>query len=372
MHITNFEIVDRVTTQQGQRIRIKVLEDIAKSTFPDGTLVMLWEDEPIDSQDRSHLLFWGWHQGDPQRINATRTGLVTEVAFDCVDIAGRLSILPGFPFTIGADSSNFSGWSLMANAHWFRFLAYLLNWHSNAFIVADWKPDAANLATYDFVVRTTDSGNLYEQMDQQALALVPDNRFTCNRLGQLLTVVDPFLQAAGDRTATIQTTIDGTDWSKLEYKNQFWPRFHWLREEAMFAHTTTLSGFFSIAPGESPGMGEGSRPQGEQLAKSQADLNQSCGQRYGRINSKLSPFKITLSDGNDRGIEPADLTWVNLTLDSDYAAQRGLTFTAARGLPLAVNWKYNHTRTGTVVEVIITWEKETEGIPGVTYTPPTP
>ena len=140
----------------------------------------------------------------------------------------------------------------------------------------------------------------------------------------------------------------------------------------MYAHTSTLSGFFSIAPGESPGMGEGSKPQGEQLAKSQAALNEACGQRYGRLNYLLSPCRITLADGDDRGIEPADLTWVKLTLASDYATQRNLTFTEARGLPLMVEWNYSHAKTGTTVEVIVTWEKETFGIPGVTYTPPSP
>jgi hypothetical protein len=66
------------------------------------------------------------------------------------------------------------------------------------------------------------------------------------------------------------------------------------------------------------------------------------------------------------------MTWVKLTLSPDYAAQRGLTFTEARGLPLAVEWNYNFARTGVTKEVIVTWEKETFGIPGVTYTPPEP
>jgi hypothetical protein len=140
----------------------------------------------------------------------------------------------------------------------------------------------------------------------------------------------------------------------------------------MKAHNTDLAGYFSIAPGESPGMGEGSRPQGEQLAKSQADLNASCGHRYARLNAGLSPFRITLADGDDRDIEPADMTWVKLTLSSEYAAQRGLNFTEARGLPLSVEWVYSHSKTGVVKEVILTWEKETEGVAGVTYTPGTP
>ena len=371
MDIQSFEIMGRTRTQQGQRLRVRITEDIDKATFPDGTLVMLWDGEPADGEDRDNLLFWGWHQGDPQQIRSQRTGIVKDVTFDCVDIAGRLAVLPGFPFTVGSDSANFSGWSYMPSAHWFRYMTYLLNWHSNAFIVADWKPDTSDLATYDFVVRTTDGGNLYEQMNQQALALVPDNHFTCNRLGQLLTVVDPMLQDSGDRTSTSQTTLDASDWSNLEYTNQFWPRFHWLREEAMRAHTSSLEGYFSIAPGESPGMGEGSKPQGEQLAKTQAALNASCGHRYARLNAGLAPFRITLADGDDRDIEPADLTWVKLTLTAAYAAQRGLAFTEARGLPLAVDYNYNHSRTGTSVEVIVTWEKETEGVAGVTYTPPT-
>jgi len=220
-------------------------------------------------------------------------------------------------------------------------------------------------------VRTADGGNLYDQMHQQALALVPDHQFTCNRFGQLLTPVDPMLQDSGDRTSTIQTTLAGDDWSELEYTSQFWPRFHWLREEAMKSSNSDLAGYFSISPGESPGMGEGSKPQGEQLALSQADLNASCGHRYERLNAKLSPFRITLADGNDRDIEPADLTWVKLTIDAAYAAQRGLSFTEARGLPLAVEYRYSHTSTGLAVEIVVTWEKETIGIPGATYTPAT-
>lgn len=368
--IESFEIVSRTRTPQGQRLRIRITEDIDADTFPDGTLVMLWDGEPADSEDRTNLLFWGWHQGDPAAIRSERTGIVKDVVLECVDIAGRLAVLPGFPFTVGSDSGNFSGWSYMATADWLRFMHYVLNWHSNAYIVADWKPPTSDLASYKFVVRTADGGNLYEQQHQQALALVPDHHFTCNRLGQLLTPVDPMLQDSGDRTSTVQTTLDASDWSAIDYTAQFWPRYHWLREEAMYSHNTTLSGFFSIAPGESPGMGEGSKPQGEQLAKTQAALNASCGHRYERLNAKQSPFRITLADGDDRDIEPADLTWVKLTLASAYAAQRGLNFTEARGLPLSVEYRYSHTRTGNAVEIVVTWERETEGVAGVTYTPP--
>lgn len=371
-HIDKFEVLSHTHTPQGQKLSVRITGDLDKETYPDGSLVFMWEGEPADSEDRTHMKFFGYHQGDPQAIRSERTGIVKDITFECVDVAGRLAILPGFPFVVGGDSSNFSDWSYMADPNWFKFMHYCLWWHSSALSVADWIPDKATLDDYPFVVRSTSAGNLYQQMQSQALAVVPDFQFTCNRQGQLLTRVDPMVQASGDRTIVVQASLDEDDWTALEYTNQFWPRYHWLREEAMRAHATSLESYFAIAPGESPGMGEGEQPHGEQLALSQADLNETCGQRYGRLNSGLSPFIITLGDGDDRDIDPALMQWVRLTISSSYAAQRGLAFTNARGLPLRVEWRYRFAPEGYSKVVYVTWEKETVGIDAVTYTYPEP
>lgn len=372
MLIEEFQIVSREHTPQGQSISFRILEDIPETSFPDGTLVMLWDGEPADGEDRSHMEFWGWHQSDPARILSERTGIVKDITFECVDIGGRLGLLPGFPFMVGVDSNNFSGWSLMPGGDWLRFMHYLLNWHSNAYIVADWKP-SSDLDTYDFYVRSTTSTSLYQQAQANAQAMVPDYHFSCNRLGQLLTVVDPQLQDLMDRNLTTQATVDEDDWNRIEYENQFWPRYHWLREEALKADNNQLVAYHSIAPGESPGMGEGSRPRGEQLAKSQADLNSCCGHRYARLNSGLSLLRVTLPDGDDRGIDPAVMEYIDLQVPSSYAAQRGFNLPAnSYFLPQRVDWRYSYAPTGVSVEVQLTLEFVTIGNAGVTYTPPDP
>jgi hypothetical protein len=233
MLIEEFEITRRIQTSRGQQLNVIVREAIDKGTYPDGTMIALWDGEPSDGSDRSNVEFWGWHQGNPETIASERTGIVKNVNLECLDIAGRLSILPGFPFTVGNDGSAVSGWAHIGpNANWFRLMAYVLNWHSNAFIVADWKPDKADIDNYPFVIRSCAGGNLFDQMNKQANALVPDYHFTCTRGGQLLTTVDPLIQTAANRTVTVQATIDEDDWSRLDYTATFWPRFHWLREEA--------------------------------------------------------------------------------------------------------------------------------------------
>jgi hypothetical protein len=110
------------------------------------------------------------------------------------------------------------------------------------------------------------------------------------------------------------------------------------------------------------------------LARSQDDLNQCAGHRYARLNAPQTPFTFGLvssNGGSDLGIEPAAMTWVKMTIAASVAAQRGLTFTEARGLPLEVNISYQYERTGLARNTVMLWERETEGdVPGVTYTLP--
>ncbi len=168
----------------------------------------------------------------------------------------------------------------------------------------------------------------------------------------------------------MQANITEADWSEITYENTFWPRYHWLREEAVRAHATTIEPYFSISPGDSPGMGEGEQPHGEQLALSQSDLNDACGQRYGRLNAPQSPFTIVIPDPGYTRIDPAEMTWVTVTVGADYAAQRGLTFTSDRGLPLEVQYSHQYSREGYARSATLIWERETEGIPGQTYNYP--
>lgn len=371
--IPNFEIVGGIEAlRSGQRVSIRILTDIPKSSYPDGTLVMLYDGNMASPTDRSNLLFWGWHQSDPQRIVSERTGIVRDVVLDCVDIGGRLSILAGFPFSVGTDTNNWSDWGYMPGGEWRQFLTYHLKWFTNALDIADWLP-SSQLNTYPFVERSSGAATIYEQVNEQALSVCPDFLFTVTRHGQMLVRVDPMLQLPANRTSTTQVTLTEANWREIQVTGTHWPNHNWLREKAIEAGTgPDFVVWKSIAPGFSPGQGRGEASPKEHLAQSQAQLNETTGQRYGRLNAPTGLYRIVLWSESDGGIEPAVGEWVKLTIPAAYAAQRGLSFTEARGMVHSMTKNYRYTRTGIVVENVIMWERETEGIPGATWTDPEP
>lgn len=366
--ISAFQIETHRIAREGQRLSLRILEDIPKADYPDGTFVLLWEGEPADGADRSHMRFIGWHHTDEAEIRATRTGLLRDTVLECRDVAGMLDGLPGFSQSVEGKAAP-KTWTEMASPNMDLYLHYLLHWHSTALEVADWTWSGTG-AAFPFVVLGSEGESLYDQVNRRCRALVPDHYLTCNRRGQLRVVIDPMLQDLAQRTETVQATIDESGWSALRYLHQRPPRYHWHRGNAILAHPTQVKAIFCIAPGEAPGQGELAQEHGEQLARSQADLNACEGHRYARLNAPEGTLAITLAGSDDLGIEPADMTWVEFSVSEAAAAQRGLTFTQARGLPLELNISYEARAEGMVRTVELVWERETWGTPAVTVIPP--
>jgi hypothetical protein len=125
-----------------------------------------------------------------------------------------------------------------------------------------------------------------------------------------------------------------------------------------------------VAPDTSPGQGESEQTNGEQLAKSQSDLNAAEGNRYGRLNAQESNFTISTTWEAAEDIEPSAMTWVSLNMPTSVSPQRGLTLANERGLVHEMNIRYQQTRTGLVRNVDLLWERETTGTAAITYTPP--
>jgi hypothetical protein len=363
--ISVFELDKHRITPFGQELTIRIRESIAESSYPDGTLVMLWEDEPTSASDRSHVKFIGWHQADPASIDAKRTGLLKDTTLECVDVAGRLSLLPGFSQSIALAASPVK-WTQMTAPNMDKYLHYLLHWHSNVFDLADWTNSGTG-TDFPFMLLDSDGDSLFEQVNDRARALVPDRVLTCNTLGQLATIVDPLLQDTGDRTATSQATLNEDDYTKLDYTHRRTPRYHWLRGDAILASGTAIAALFCIAPGTAPSQGVDEYTSNRQLAKSQSDLNACEGHRYARINAPEEFFKLTLAEGNDLDLEPAELTWVTINITSNAATQRGLTLTSERFLMREIDIDYQHSRTGLTRTVKLTLERETDGYPAQTY-----
>lgn len=352
---------------QGQEVAVTVRSAIDAGDYPDGTLVLIFE-EPESAADRSHMIFTGWHQTDPASIAAGRTGLLRDVSLQCVDVAGRLDTLPGFPVIIEANEAPVD-WSQMSDPNIDKYLHYLLMWHSTTLEVADWTWSGTE-TDYEFIALSSDGESMFAQVNRKAQSMCPDHRLTCNRRGQLRVIVDPMLQDVADRTATVQATLTPADYSDIRYTHQRPPRVHWLRASAIQANEEPpIVPLFCVSPGSSPGQGGSGTTHGEQLAIDQTGLNAVTGHRYARMNASNGHFTVTLVEGDDLGIEPADLTWVELTISAAVAAQRGLSFTSARGLVASINIRYAHERTGIVRTVDLAWELETVGTPAATVIP---
>lgn len=362
--VPDWQMANHRITQSGQQVSVKVLSAIPVATYPDNTLAMIFDGEPASPSDRSHMTFIGWHHTDPATIGARRTGTLKDTTLELLDVAGKLDTLPGFPQTLEQNDAP-SKWTEATHLTMDRYTAYLLHWHSTALELADWTGTGTG-ELYEFVVFTSDGESLWQQVEQRAKALVPNFVLTSNTLGQLRTLPDPMLQEAVNRTATVQAALTAADWSALRFTHNRPARAHWLRGSALLTSSTEIVPVFCIAPGNAPAQGEASQEQGNQLAVSQEALNYQEGQRYARLNAPESLFNITLTQSDDLDIEPANMTWVTLTLPAAQAAQRGLNFTAARGLVHEVSIRYEQGRTGLVRSVELSWERETVGISAVT------
>jgi hypothetical protein len=85
------QIANYRVTPKGQEVSLRILQDVPRSTYPDGTLLMLWVGDEIGSP----INFVGWHQSDDNTMTTQRTATLKDITMNFVDITGRLSRLPG-------------------------------------------------------------------------------------------------------------------------------------------------------------------------------------------------------------------------------------------------------------------------------------
>lgn len=378
--VTHFEVVRRVLRQEGQELTLRVYEDIPADEIPYGTLVMLWEDEYYGAageagnlygpSGREHMRFVGWLGDEPARIEAGENGTRAYVELQCLDVAGRLAMLPVFPMGLmrTASPSNFDE---MAYLNPDRYTWFILHWHSTALELADfvW---SGTLEDYAIPLLSTQGDSLYSQADFMAQAIA--HRLTCDSRGRLAMRPDPQLQALASRTAVILQSIGDDDWMGIQYTETRSSRYHWLWNAAIVASTSqaadvsAVQGVYCRAPGSVPGQGLQMVRRSEQVVVDQDELNTREGMRYAvRLNPDQSFFEVLIAHGNDGGIEPALMQWVPLTVSPAYAAQRGLSFTAARFLPYEVVIDYHPQAQAKTTRLRL--EREASGPKATTYVP---
>lgn len=381
--VTLPHVVPELTiSPQGQRLTLRVMQDIPQATYPDGTLVMFWEGNSGDPDDRSHMQFIGWEQSNEADGRATRTGLLRGTQLHCVDVTGRLAALPGFPQSLER-AAVVNNWDKMIAPNMDKYIHYILLWHSTALGLADYFPSGTG-DDYPFVIFASEGESLYDQVENEAKALIPTHHFTCNLRGQLAVVPDPMLQPVVERTATLQGNFTEATIASIRFAYTRPPRTHWLRGHALLTATgytdvdgvDTLLTVHCIAPGLAPGQGVGESTTSEGLARSQLALNVAKGHEYARLNSRYGPITVTPTvDTQFDAIDPAALEWVKLTVTSATDAQRGLTFDEVRCQVKEIRRRWEESRTGEVRRGEYTLEVETFGPPAITVLPegaPTP
>lgn len=367
-------------TQAGQSVRIGFPADIPRSIYPDGTLCMIWDGAPSSPSDRSHMKFIGWHQSDDATIRAMKQGYNRETTLECVDVAGRLDTLPGFPQALQREAEDDVDimWSLMPGLTINKALHYLIFWHSTALGVADFfLPPTGD----DYPSMRLDSvgATLYDQLNSRALSMCPDHILTCNAQGQLSFLPDWMTMDVGDRP-TIAVVLTEDDYSDLQWPYQRPPKVHVLRASAVVTSTSwimlggekTLPLAFSIAPGTAFSQGTNEAEEAEGLAQSQTQLNVNTGHRYARLNARFGPVRVKLLDPTTFwDFQPALMQRIQLNIGAQYAAQRGLPFTQVNAMVKELTIRYVNGKTGTALEADAVLELETSGPPAVTHVPET-
>lgn len=363
--ITNFRVTNRRLAFEGQEISFLIKEDIDMSEYPDGTLVMYWEEEYYGNTQtslagpsgREHMRFIGYLQKESTNIDVL-TG-ATEIT--CVDVAQRLRTVPGFPFIV-ANADTPVGWSEMDGLNIDRYMHFLLRWTTTALEVAPFYWSGLG-STYVAMALDSNQGTPWDQVAELAEAIC--HRFTCDSFGQLKVKPDPMLQDTADRTAVEIVTLTPDDYADLQYEYNREPQVGWLDSAAVKARQDKAKAIIVQAPGKIPGQGSEQMTINHRLVATGAEFRAQEGHRYARENSRYSLFTLRLLHPGYAGIEPANMEWVRVIIN-DFEGVRGRTINA-RFLVHEVSYTYNDNGQ---VECYLTLEIETDGSGAVNYIEP--
>lgn len=366
--------------KEGSELSVELKSNLPRNTYPPGSLVLCWEGSPVSSSDRSHMRFIGWQEREQWAVIGTRRGMNRNTTINAVDVAGKMKVLPGFPQALERSEEVF--WESMPSPTMNRVLDYLGRWHTTAWSLADIIPDSDG-GLYELLIIKTGADDIFTQMASTAMKMVPSRVLTCNPLGQLTFLLDWMETDIGDRPATAWIIVED-DIANINVNYNPQPKAHSLHTGALLSATdwTMLGGqktiptVFAIAPGDAFSQGTNEVVQGEGIALTQEDLNVVTGHRYARINSPYAAFNIEFSDKSLDfwNFAPAYLHRVQVNLDTDYQAQRGLEWEndSEEGMLQSLTVSLDNSGKGVRKSASLTWEMETEGPAATTHIPEEP
>lgn len=90
--VAKWQVESWTRNQQGQQVSVRVMSQLPRSTYPDGAVVLIFDDE----NGVDHFCeFVGWHHTDTANVEFVKTGVLRDTTLNCLDLCGKLATLPG-------------------------------------------------------------------------------------------------------------------------------------------------------------------------------------------------------------------------------------------------------------------------------------
>ena len=362
--VIQFERWQLQRSANGQSLTVNLREYLIPEEYPPGTVCMYLAREKRGNTVTITQRFAGWLDTENSTANANMSGTQRTTTLTAVDVAGRLAQLRSMPTTVANEATQ-ATWLEMVDANPERYIHRLLAFETTALTLADWTlTGLTGTNAYPFMDYWTSGGNYWGVCGELARAMA--HELTCDSQGRLWILPNPQRQNTMDRTTDVQIHITEADWRQLAWAARSRVAVGALTSQMVvvssgYASTlpTPFPDEFSVAPGLVPGQGLSEQGSSVGLVKSETEAHERIGHDYARLTANVQPYRITLAHGVDADIEPAHMTWVQLTALYGRAGYRGPSLNPGRGLPLEVTISVD-TKTGVSTQSL-TWEKETVG-----------
>jgi len=376
---TKFKITSHTQDAIGQELIIDLPSDLPRTTYYDGFLIMLWDDDVVYVPlMRRHMLFIGWHQSDEVNLSAEATATFDDTKLRFYDAGKRLTTLPGFTMVMEYSSTVGTDWAQSQFANILYYIWFLLHFHSTVLEVADFYDYTHSLAVFDFTVLGSDKQNVSAQIQELAARVSPDYRMVCNRRGQLKMIPDLNLINTIDRPTAVMDGITDAMWTSITWSYSHQPKIGQIQTKSLISShgyvmvddIETLTVIACVAASTQYGQGEQLIETGEMITFNAYDLQVTEGHRFAKLNRPYEPFTITMPYTLlDPDVDVGEAKWLHLTIgDGLHPIREATGFSQLRGVVTELNIQYDYTDTGLTRTITITWEMETSGYPAIEVT----
>lgn len=357
-------------TQQGTRASFRLLEDLSKDTYPNGTLIAIVNP---DETGADAVVFAGWHNDTRARGQGTERGFISDTELEILDLGLWMDKLGGFEVTVEYTDSAPSSWLQLKQANMDRYIVRLLAEYSNVLEFCDFEWSGVGSTYYPYPAFSSEGESLYAQTNFLAGAMA--HTLTCNKYGTVAVKPDPQrvdhptlsdpVWTPITRTTTVQAALTEASWESYEDTERWYPVNKWLNADAILAEATPAASaqirpVFAVGPGTAPRQGTGHATKSRQIVTSVQELLARTGHDEQRANNAHPMRRWDLIPGV-YDIDPAEMTWVTHTNSADTAGERGDVESAVRYLPVEFSVTHD-AETGTQTETLSA-EREVIGSP---------